>query len=115
MLKLYNVILNGELENAISLLRITSIIHPITIFYCVIKMNSRTYKLYKQIVLTNTILNKFKLSFSDKRLILELAIMLNSTYIAKSFLRIGVKPRKHVLSKQLSNNMSKLLDNFNIY
>lgn len=115
MLKLYNVILNGELENAISLLRITSIIHPITIFYCVIKMNSRTYKLYKQIVLTNTILNKFKLSFSDKRLILELAIMLNSTYIVKSFLRIGVKPRKHVLSKQLSNNMSKLLDNFNIY
>lgn len=115
MLKHYNAILNGELEEALSLLRMTSQIQPITIFYCIIKMNSRTYKLYKQIVLTNTILNKFKMPFSDKRLVLELAIMLNSTYIAKSFLRIGVKPRKHVLSKQLSNNMSKLLDNFNIY
>lgn len=114
MLELYKALLNGEIEEAVLLLHKTSEINPTSIFYCIIKMNSRTYKLYKQIILTKTIMSKFDISSSNKRLILELAIHANNTYITKTFLRTGIKPRKYVLLKQLSNNMSKLLDNFNI-
>lgn len=115
MKEIYKNILNGNLEKSLFLLEQINMFNSIvSLFYCILKMKSRTYKLYKQIVLTKTILDKYYISNENKRLILELAILNNSTYISKIFLRMGVVPRKNILSVSLSSNMSKLLMSFNI-
>ena len=85
---------------------------------CVIKMKSRNYKLYKQIVLSKMIVANYKATAPryfelDRSMldVLKLAINANSTFIAKLLLREGVNIQLTV-DMRISNNMQKLLFSF---
>lgn len=109
------IFLRGDLEEAKKIITENySNIDIKTALGWVIKMKSRKYKLYKQIVLSKMLLMycpRSPLRRKDMSEILQLAINKNSTFIAKLLLREGVTV-SITPDMKISDNMRKLLFSF---
>ena len=109
------IFLRGDLEEAKKIITENySNIDIKTALGWVIKMKSRNYKLYKQIVLSKMLLMycpRSPLRHKDMSEILQLAINKNSTFIAKLLLREGVTV-SITPDMKISDNMRKLLFSF---
>lgn len=90
--ELCNSIIGGDLEKSRQiLLTQTTTLHSLyPVFYCIIKMKSRNYKLYKTIVLIKLIFRQHKISDRDIRFIQFLALKYNCTYLTKTLIRYNI-------------------------
>lgn len=109
MIDTYEAIINGRLEEAITAIN-NCPVDAEKAFSAVINMKSRTYKLYKQIMLTKIILLRNKITHEQGSNIIDLAVKKNSTYIAKQFLRFGYKTT--IPYDELKENMILLIESF---
>lgn len=114
---LYNFILSGKLKESLQIIfeHGEEINNTFPIFFCLIRMKSRTYKLYKQIMLIKAILKCCPKALKYQRFLCYLALKYNCTYLVKILLRYGINANQFLPLLKIKPNMQKLINNYNFW